>query len=335
MDRAPSISDIESASKTVARLVQETACWHASKLSEIYGCNVFLKREDRQKVRSYKIRGAFNKICRMVESGGKGPVVCASAGNHAQGVAYSCSELGVRGVIFMPVTTPAQKIDAVRYFGKDNVDIRLVGDCFDESASEALAYAAANGMVFVPPFDDPDIIAGQATVAVELLAQMKERGVVPDIVFVPIGGGGLASGVGLYLKSASPSTRVIGVEPVGAASMKAAIAAGGPVTLDSMDTFVDGAAVGRAGDLTYGICSRVLDDIVVVPEGAVCTEMLGMYNRSGIVLEPAGALTVTALRFCGDMTADRNVCCILSGSNNDIARIDEIRRRSEEFENNQ
>lgn len=335
MQKIPTLTDIELASSNVARITQKTACWHASKLSELYGCNVFLKREDRQKVRSYKIRGAFNKISTMVASGCKGPFVCASAGNHAQGVAYSCSALGVKGIIFMPEVTPAQKIDAVKYFGKENVEIRLVGSSFDETAKAASGFVAENGLVFVPPFDDPDIIAGQATVAVEMVAQLKARGVVPDYVFVPIGGGGLASGVGLYLKSVCPATKLIGVEPAGAASMKAAIAAGGPVTLPSMDTFVDGAAVGRAGDLTYEICSKVLDDIIVVPEGAVCTAMLEMYNRSGIVLEPAGALSLAALRFCRGMVAGSNVCCVLSGSNNDIVRIDEIRRRSQEFENNQ
>lgn len=332
MNTIPSSQDIEQSYAVVSEIVQETPFWHASKLSEIYDCTVYLKREDRQKVRSYKIRGAYNKLRSLSpEELGRG-VVCASAGNHAQGVAFSCHKLGAKGFIFMPETTPQQKIDAVKYFGKDDVEIKLTGTTFDEAADAAKAFAAENILTFVPPFDDPYIIAGQGTVAYEMLRQADARGVILDYVFVPIGGGGLASGVGTYIKSKLPSAKVIGVEPEGAASMKAALAAGGPVTLESMDTFVDGAAVRRAGDITHKICSELLDDIVVVPEGAVCTAMLEMYNRSGIVLEPAGALTVAALRFCPELIRGRNVCCILSGSNNDVFRMSEIQRRSKEYE---
>lgn len=332
MNTIPTWQDIENAYKVVSEIVQETSCWHASKLSEIYGSTIFLKREDRQKVRSYKIRGAYNKIRSLSPEDLAKGVVCASAGNHAQGVAFSCSKLGVKGFIFMPETTPQQKIDSVKYFGKDHVEIHLTGSTFDQAASAAKAFAASGGLTFIPPFDDPQIVAGQGTVAYEMLSQMNTRGISLDYVFVPIGGGGLASGVGTYLKARSPETRLIGVEPEGAASMKAALAAGGPVTLENMDTFVDGAAVGRAGDLTYQICREVLDDIITVPEGAVCTAMLEMYNRSGIVLEPAGALTVAALRFCPDMIRGKNVCCILSGSNNDVYRMLDIQRRSREYE---
>ena len=332
MNTIPTWQDVEHAGGVVSEIVRETPFWHASKLSEIYGCRIFLKREDRQKVRSYKIRGAYNKIRSLSQKDLERGVVCASAGNHAQGVAFSCAKLKARGYIFMPEITPLQKIDSVKYFGKEYVEIRLVGKTFDDAAAAAKAFSLENGLTFVPPFDDPYVIAGQGTTAREILSQAASAGVSLDYVFVPIGGGGLASGVATYLKGKSPSVKVIGVEPEGAACMKAAIAAGGPVTLEQIDTFVDGAAVGRAGDITYRICSELLDDVLTVPEGAVCTAMLEMYNRNGMVLEPAGALSVTALRFCKDMIMGKNVCCILSGSNNDVVRISDIMRRSSEYE---
>lgn len=328
----PSFSDIDRAAAVVSEITQETACWHASKLSEKYNSNIWLKREDRQKVRSYKIRGAYCKIRSLSAEQAAHGVVCASAGNHAQGVAFSCAKLGIKAYIYMPETTPEQKRDAVRYFGGDNVEIVLAGDTFDAAAAAATAFAAETGRVFVPPFDDPDIISGQGTVAKEILQKMNAGGISLDYIFVPIGGGGLASGVGTYFKACSPQTKVIGVEPDGAASMKAALAGGGPVTLPEMNTFVDGAAVRRVGNLTYDICKDVLDDIVTVPEGAVCTSMLQIYNSNGIVLEPAGALSITALRFCEDWIKGKNVCCVLSGSNNDVFRMAEIQRLSKEYE---
>lgn len=324
----PTAAGVENALANVYEITQETPCWHSSRLSDRYGCTVFFKREDRQKVRSYKIRGAYNKIKSLSDEDLAKGVVCASAGNHAQGVAYSCSKLGLKGYVYMPETTPGQKVDAVRYFGKDKVEIRLVGATFDEAAAAAKAFAAESGATFVPPFDDPEIIEGQGTVAYEILLAMKKKGITLDYVFVPIGGGGLASGVGLYIKHASPSTKIIGVEPEGAASMKAAIAEGHPVTLDNIDTFVDGAAVARAGNITFRLCREVLDDIVTVSDAEVCRTLLDLYNAKGIVLEPAGALSVAALELCKDMIAGKNVCCILSGSNNDVARIQDIQRRA-------
>ncbi len=326
----PTAAGVVNALGNVYEITQETPCWHASKLSDRYDCNVFLKREDRQKVRSYKIRGAYNKIKSLGNEDLARGVVCASAGNHAQGVAYSCCKLGISGYIYMPETTPAQKIDSVRYFGKDRVELRITGKTFDEALSAAKAFSLANEVTFIPPFDDPEIIEGQGTVAYEILQTMKKKHITLDYVFVPIGGGGLASGVGLYFKHASPSTRIIGVEPAGAASMKAAFAEGHPVSLENIDTFVDGAAVARAGNITYKICREVLDDIVIVPEREVCRTMLDMYNSKGIVLEPAGALTVAALESCREMIAGKNICCILSGSNNDISRMEEIQRRAKE-----
>lgn len=330
--KRPTASDIDKAASIISEIVQETACWHASKLSEKYDSNIYLKREDRQKVRSYKIRGAYNKIRTLSPGQASRGVVCASAGNHAQGVAFSCARLGIKAFIFMPVSTPNQKCDAVRYFGGDSVEIVLEGNTFDEASAAAVSFATETGRTFIPPFNDPDVIAGQGTVAKEILQKFESMETKLDCLFVPIGGGGLASGVGTYIKERSPETRIIGVEPAGAASMKAAIANGGPVPLEQMDKFVDGAAVRCVGDLTCEICKDVLDDIVTVPEGAVCTAMLQIYNSNGIVLEPAGALTITALRFCQDMIRGKNVACILSGSNNDVLRMQEIQRRSDEYE---
>lgn len=229
----------------------------------------------------------------------------------------------------MPETTPRQKIESVEYFGADKIEIRLVGKTFDEAGEAAQSFSKKNGIPFIHPFDDPRVIEGQGTVACEILKEMKEKGITLDYVFVPIGGGGLASGIGLYFKQFSPSTMIIGVEPAGAASMKAAFEQGHPVSLEEIDPLVDGAAVAKAGNLTYKICRRVLDDIIVVPESEVCKAMLYLYNVKGIVVEPAGALSVAALGLCREMIEGMNVCCILSGSNNDISRIAEIQRRAE------
>ena len=294
-------------------------------LSSRYNAKVFLKREDLQIVRSYKIRGAYNKIKSLDADQLKNGVVCASAGNHAQGVAFSCNHLGIKGHIYMPTTTPKQKIEQVKMFGNGQIEIVLTGDTFDTSNKLAMNFAKENNKTFIHPFDDPKTIEGQATIGLEILQDSKEK---IDYIFVPIGGGGLASGVGAYIKSISPETKVIGVEPAGAAGMKASVDNGGVVELDKVDKFVDGAAVKKVGEYTYDICKEVLDDIVVVPEGAVCTTILELYNKSAIVVEPAGALSITALRFYADKIKGKNVVCIVSGSNNDIARSEEIKEKS-------
>ncbi|MBQ5784362.1 MAG: threonine ammonia-lyase IlvA, partial [Bacteroidales bacterium] len=293
--------------------------------SSRYNAKVFLKREDLQIVRSYKIRGAYNKIKSLDADQLKNGVVCASAGNHAQGVAFSCNHLGIKGHIYMPTTTPKQKIEQVKMFGNGQIEIVLTGDTFDTSNKLAMKFAKENNKTFIHPFDDPKTIEGQATIGLEILQDSKEK---IDYIFVPIGGGGLASGVGAYIKSISPETKVIGVEPAGAAGMKASVDNGCVVELDKVDKFVDGAAVKKVGEYTYDICKEVLDDIVVVPEGAVCTTILELYNKSAIVVEPAGALSITALRFYADKIKGKNVVCIVSGSNNDIARSEEIKEKS-------
>jgi threonine dehydratase len=288
-----------------------------------------LKREDLQPVRSYKIRGAFHAIASLSEGAQAQGVVCASAGNHAQGVAYACQQLGIEGHIFMPVTTPHQKIDQVRHFGKGQVTLWLRGDTFDDCFVEAQAYAQTHGAQFIHPFDDPKIIEGQATVALEILEDAQTP---IDYLFVPIGGGGLAAGAIRVFSALSPQTRIIGVEPEGAASMQAALAAGEVVTLPEIDKFVDGAAVKRVGVHTLAACQEGLHALTTVPEGQICCTILALYNRDALVVEPAGALSIAALEQWREALVGKNVVCVVSGSNNDILRTEEIRERAMRYQ---
>ena len=321
----PTTEAVDRAAAVLSEILEPTPFKKNNNLSDIYDAEVYLKREDLQMVRSYKIRGAYNMIRSLSAESLENGIVCASAGNHAQGVAFSCSKLKIMGSIFMPVTTPKQKIEQVRMFGKEFIEIVLTGDTFDAANSAAIEYANNNGKTFIPPFDDPKVMEGQGTIGKEILSQSQEK---LDYIFVPIGGGGLASGLGSYIKAMSPETKIIGVEPGGAPCMKAAIENGGPVELEEIDKFVDGAAVKKAGAKTYEVCREVLDDIVIVPEGAVCTMIIQMYNKSAIVVEPAGALSTAALRFYADKIKGKKVACIVSGSNNDITRMEEIREKS-------
>ena len=321
----PTVEAIDKAARVLDEILEPTPFQRNANLSDIYEAEIYLKREDLQMVRSYKIRGAYNKIRTIDPELVTNGIVCASAGNHAQGVAFSCSKLKIMGSIFMPVTTPRQKIEQVRMFGKEFIEIILTGDTFDAANSAAIAYANENNKTFIPPFDDPKVMEGQGTIGREILNQCEEP---LDYIFVPIGGGGLASGLGAYISRMSPSTKIIGVEPGGAPCMKAAIENGGPIKLEHIDKFVDGAAVQLAGTHTYEVCRQVLDDIVVVPEGAVCTTIIHMYNKSAIVVEPAGALAVAALKFYKDKLKGKRVACVVSGSNNDITRMEEIREKS-------
>lgn len=294
-------------------------------LSDKYQCNLLLKREDLQVVRSYKIRGAYNKMASMPRKALENGVVCASAGNHAQGVAMACHQLGVKGKIYMPGVTPRQKIKKVKLFGKEQVEIILVGDTFDDAYAEARRDADENQKVFVHPFDDRKTIEGQGTVGLEILEACK----VPiDYLFVPVGGGGLISGVGSYFRQASPQTRIIGVEPAGAPAMYESLKQGKVVNLSHIDNFVDGAAVRQVGRETFAIAREVVDDMALVPEGQVCSFILQLYNEEGIVVEPAGALSVAALDHYREQIRGKNVVCIISGSNNDITRTEEIKERA-------
>ena len=316
--------DFKAAYERIKGTVKHTPLIYNDRLSEKYGCELYLKREDLQTVRSYKLRGAFNMISQLTADERRRGVVCASAGNHAQGVAFSCNKLNIRGVIFMPEITPKQKISQTEMFGGGHVEIILVGDTFDDCLIEALAYTQANQMTFVPPFDNYSVIEGQGTVGVEILADLPET----EVVVMPIGGGGLAAGVGTYLKEQNPDIFLIGVEPEGAPSMLKAFEHGGPVTLPDIDRFVDGAAVKTVGKLTYDLCRNGLDEMLLVAEGKVCTTILKLYNEDAIVVEPAGALSVAVLDECNDQIKGKKVVCVISGGNNDIARMQEIKEKS-------
>jgi threonine dehydratase len=320
--------DFSAAAARIADTVKRTQLEYNEGLSLKYNAKIYLKREDLQVVRSYKLRGAYNMISTLDAGQIKQGVVCASAGNHAQGVAYSCKKLNIQGVIFMPEITPRQKIKQTEMFGGDNIKIILVGDTFDDCMKEALAYTAAHQMVFIPPFDNTKIIEGQGTVGVEIYEDLPET----DVVIMPIGGGGLASGVGSYFRHMKPEITLIGVEPEGAPSMNQALKNGSPVTLEYIDRFVDGAAVKRVGNLTFEYCSELLDQMLLVPEGKICTTILKLYNEDAIVVEPAGALAVAALDQLKDTIAGKTVVCIVSGGNNDIERMQEIKEKSLLFE---
>jgi len=323
------INKVEQASSRIKDLVKHTPLIKMPNFSERYGADIYFKREDLQRVRSYKIRGAFNKISSLVEHKEVSGVVCSSAGNHAQGVAQVCHYLGIKGVIFMPTTTPMQKVQQVEMFGKEHIEIRLVGDTYDASYQVAKEYCEANHLEFVHPFDDELIIEGQATVGLELLEDLEQP---LDFLFVPVGGGGLVSGLISVFKNRSPSTKIIAVEPEGAPSLSNSLLKGSNTTLDHIDKFVDGAAVKRIGELPFAICKKGVDKVLVVPEGKICSTLLRLYNEKAIVVEPAGALSVAALDLYKEEIKGKRVACIISGGNNDISRMEEIKERSMLYE---
>ncbi|NVJ46044.1 MAG: threonine ammonia-lyase IlvA [Cytophagia bacterium] len=321
----PQLADIEKASERLRGVVQRTPLLSNLSFSEKYGANIQFKREDLQVVRSYKIRGAYNRISQLNATQKENGVVCASAGNHAQGVAYSCRMLEVNATIFMPAPTPKQKVDQVKFFGKNWVDVVLIGDTFDDAYHLAQEYCQKQKASFIHPFDDEQVIEGQGTVGLEILADATEP---IDYLFLPVGGGGLSAGVSTVFRQLSPNTKIIGVEPEGAPAMLKSFEAGENVVLKDIDKFVDGAAVQAVGQKTFQICKQNLDRVITVPEGLVCTTILALYNREAIVVEPAGALSVAALNHFKEEIKGKNVVCVLSGSNNDISRTEEIRERS-------
>lgn len=328
-DEAIHAADIQLAQARISATIAPTPLQYCPRLSNLTGCEVYLKREDLQDVRSYKIRGAVNAISQLDDAQRAAGIVAASAGNHAQGVALACRTMGITGHIFVPAATPKQKRDRIMIHGGDNVELVVTGANFDEASQKAHAFAKETGATVVEPFADRDTIIGQGTVAAEILAQLSALGKSPDTVVVPVGGGGLISGVLSYLAELAPRTAVVGVEPQGAASLAAALAADGPVTLESIDPFVDGAAVKRIGDLNYKIIEANLGRLhpMVVSEGAVCTEMIELYQNEGIIAEPAGALSATALHEL-NLTPGEVVVCIISGGNNDVLRYAEVVERS-------
>jgi threonine dehydratase len=323
---AVTLENVEAAARRLKGVIAKTPLIQNLGLSRAYGATVLLKREDLQVVRSYKIRGAYNKMATLPATVPARRIVCASAGNHAQGVAYACQLLGLRGDIFMPAQTPAQKVDKVRLFGGEWVTVHLTGRTFDDCSAAAQAFCQVENGTFVHPFDDLAIVEGQATVGLEILKAAKAP---IDFCFMPIGGGGLASGLASVFRQLSPHTRLIGVQPLGAPSMHDAIRAGRRQALPSLDTFVDGAAVKCPGALTFELCQALLDEVHLVPEGQVCEDLLKMYNEEGMVLEPAGTLAISALHAYADEIRGKTVVCVVSGSNNDITRMEDIKERAQ------
>ncbi|WP_255656543.1 threonine ammonia-lyase IlvA [Pseudonocardia sp. ICBG162] len=326
----PSVSarDVDDAAARLRAVIGPTPLQLNPRLSDALGGEVWVKREDLQPVRSYKIRGAYNLIAQLPEADRLAGVVCASAGNHAQGVAFACQRLGVTGRVYLPGTTPRQKRDRVARLGRDAVEVRVVGNTYDEAAAAARADAESTGATQVPAFDDPRTVAGQGTIAREILAQLADP---PDVLVVPVGGGGLLAGAITYLREHAPSTRIVGVEPAGAASMAAAVAAGEPVDLGSLDPFVDGAAVRKVGAATFDVVRDAGVELLAVPEGRICVEMLALYQSDGIIAEPAGALSPAALDRL-DIPRDSTTVCLLSGGNNDVSRYADIVERALVFE---
>lgn len=320
----PTAIDVDKAAANLDQVLRRTPLEQSNRLTLLANNNVYVKREDLQVGRSYKARGAYNFISTLTDQERQAGVVCASAGNHAQGVAYACRTLEIRGKVYLPSTTPRQKRARIHDIGGGWIEQIIGGATFDEASAASRQYAEATGATYVHPFDDPKTIAGQGTVIREALGQMSE---LPATVVVPVGGGGLLAGTALWLRENHPEIRIIGVEPEGAASMRAALDNGGPIHLNSINSFVDGAAVARAGDNTYEIVADLVDEVISVPEGATCTEMIELYQVDGIIAEPAGALATTAIA-TGQIYSDGPLLAIVSGGNNDISRYDEIIERS-------
>ena len=327
LDLPVSAADVDTAAARL-EFLEPTPVHRSQRLSSRMRADVWLKREDQQPVRSYKVRGASNLIAQLSDEARAAGLVCASAGNHAQGVAFACATLGVTGTIFVPRTTPRQKLNRIAALGGNHVTVELVGDTYDDAAKAAAEFATGTGASLVPPFDHPHTIAGQGTAIREAFAQLAEQGVTPDLVVVPVGGGGLLAGTLAWLASNHPGVRVVGVEPAGAASMAAALKAGRPVRLENLDTFTDGASVRQVGTLPFEIARAAGVEVVAVAEGKICTEMLEYYQVDGIIAEPAGALSAAALRDTIFAAPGSTILCLLSGGNNDVSRYAEVIERS-------
>lgn len=327
---SPSVEAIEKAANNLKNVALKTPLVKNEQYSEKFQCSVWFKREDLQQVRSYKIRGAYHKISSLGKEQRSKGIVCASAGNHAQGVALSCKLLKIHGVIYMPSPTPKQKINQVKMFGEEYIDVVLIGDTFDDAKYVATLESERLQKTFIHPFDDEKIIEGQATVGLEILEQSEHP---IDYIFVPVGGGGLSAGLSSYVKKNSPKTKIIGVEPEGAPSMSTSIKAGENIVLETIDNFVDGAAVKRVGNLNFSLCKENLHDMITIPEGKICQTILDLYNKEATVVEPAGALSIAALDRYKEQIKGKNVVCIVSGSNNDITRTAEIKERALLYEN--
>ena len=323
--RQPSVEGALAAQERLKQVAMVTPFQYLARLSEKFGAKVYTKREDLQQVRSFKIRGAYNKFLTLSALERSKGVVCASAGNHAQGFAFACRALEIKGTVFMPVPTPGQKVDQVRMFGGAFVDIQLIGDTFDDSSKAAQLYQKENDLVFIHPFDDVDVIEGQATIALEIIGQAAKP---LDYLFVPVGGGGLISGILTVFKALSPSTKIIGVEPTGAPSLQTSLLNKKNTRLETIDKFVDGAAVQRVGDLCFEVCINQIDDCISVDEGRICQEILDLYNTEGMVVEPAGAISLAAMDEYAHLLIGKQVGTLICGGNNDITRTPEIKERA-------
>lgn len=325
IERQLKLHDIDTAALQLKNIAINTPLQYSERLSEFYGANIYIKREDLQRCRSFKVRGAYNRIISLPKEAGQKGIVCASAGNHAQGVAYSCASLKIKGTIFMPLTTPVQKIDKVKQFGGEYIEIVTIGDTYDDANNKAQEYSQKHQLTFVHPFNDYAVMCGQATVALEIYEELGNK---IDVVLIPIGGGGLAAGMSSFFKQQKHNIDLIGVEPDGAPGMSRSIEQGYVTPLESIDTFVDGAAVKHVGDATFAICNDNLSTTILVPEGKICTTMIELYQSDGIIAEPAGALSISALDIIHERIKGKTVVCILSGGNNDILRYPEIMERS-------
>lgn len=319
------LNDILDAANRLKNVVVNTPLQFSERLSNLYNAQIYIKREDLQRCRSFKVRGAYNKVVSLTESEKLRGIVCASAGNHAQGVAYACATLKIHGVIFMPTTTPLQKIDKVKQFGGEYIEVVTVGDTFDDASKQAQEYCKEHNSSYIHPFNDYEVICGQGTVGYEIYQDLGDK---IDMVLVSVGGGGLASGISSYLKQKKTTIEIIGVEPEGAPSMSVSLQHGKVTPLEAIDTFVDGAAVKQVGDATFDICKQYLTSTILVPEGKICTTMIELYQNDGIIVEPAGALPISALDFIKEQIKGKVIVCVLSGGNNDILRYPEIMERS-------
>ncbi|MEK7177262.1 MAG: threonine ammonia-lyase IlvA [Patescibacteria group bacterium] len=319
------VKTIDEAANKLEGVVKKTPLQFNERLSKIYGAKIYFKREDLQEIRSYKIRGAFNKMVHLTKKEKNQGVVTASAGNHAQGVALSCTKLKIKGTIFMPIVTPTQKIERVKYFGDGYVQIKLVGQTYDESTKAAKEYSHATRTIYIPAFDDEFVISGQGTVGKEIFDELKNK---VDYVLAPIGGGGLISGISAYLKEKNKNTKIIGIEPTGAASMSQSIRLGKVTPLKSIDTFCDGVAVKTPGQITFSICKKLVETVQIVNEGQVAKTVIDLYQNEGIVAETSGALSISALENIKEKIKNKTIVCIVSGGNNDLLRYPEILERS-------
>ncbi len=324
------IENIRNASNKLADVVIKSPLEKNLKLKSNFSSNIYLKREDLQQVRSFKIRGAFNKILSLSDSESSKGIVCASAGNHAQGFAFACKMLNIDGNVFMPIHTTKQKIQQVEKFGGDKIKIKLVGDNFGQAYAEALSFCKKNAKIFIHPFDDLKVIEGQATVFLEIIDQANFD---IDYIFIPIGGGGLISGAINVFKQLSPKTKIIGIEPLGAPAMKTSINNNKNTTLKSIDGFVDGAAVKRVGEISFNFCKKYLDDLILIDEGEICQSILDLEKYHSIVAEPAGAMSNAALNIYSSKIINKNVVCIICGGNNDNSRMPEIQERASNWKN--